>query len=61
MSATSLARKRNETFDAVEETNSAEVSIVHRVASDEEVNAASSYILAEHIEAYKELAKYDAN
>jgi hypothetical protein len=30
-------------------------------ASDEEVNAASSYVLAEHIEAYKELAKYDSN
>jgi len=30
-------------------------------ASDEDVNAASSYVLAEHIEAYKELAKYDSN
>jgi len=30
-------------------------------ASDEEVSAASSYVLAEHMEAYKELAKYDSN
>ncbi|GBU22086.1 hypothetical protein R80B4_01991 [Fibrobacteres bacterium R8-0-B4] len=30
-------------------------------ASDEDVSAASSYILAEHIEAYKELAKYDSD
>jgi hypothetical protein len=61
MSTTSLAKKRNETFDTVEETRPATVPAVHRVASDEEVNAASSYVLAEHIEAYKELAKYDTN
>jgi DNA-damage-inducible protein J len=32
-----------------------------RVASDEEVSTASSYVLAEHIEAYRELAKYDSD
>jgi hypothetical protein len=30
-------------------------------ASNEEVSAASSYVLAKHMEAYKKLAKYDSN
>jgi hypothetical protein len=61
MGTTSLARKCNEMFDTVEETSPMAAPIMHRVASDEEINAASSYVLAEHIEAYKELAKYDTN
>jgi len=61
MSATSLARKHSETFDEIEESAFVSAHIEYKIASDEEVKTASSYILAEHIEAYKELAKYDTN
>jgi hypothetical protein len=61
MGTASLARKLNETFDAVGETESVLTPVEYKIASDDDVKAASSYVLAEHIEAYKELARYDSN
>jgi hypothetical protein len=59
MSTTSLAKKRNETFDTVEETRPVATSVVHKVASDEEAEAAFSYAISKHKKALEELAKYD--
>ena len=59
MGTTTLARKCNEMFDTVEETSPMTAPIMHRVASDEEAEAAFSYAISKHKKALEELAKYD--
>jgi len=58
MSAAPLARKRYEAFDVIEEPQTL-AYVTHRVASDEEAEAAFSYAISKHKKALEELAKYD--
>jgi len=55
-----LARKRNETFDVIEERKSVPTEPAsRRTASDEEADTAFSYAISKHKKALEELAKYD--
>jgi len=56
-----MASERDDTLCAVAEPTASAKYASRRVASDEEAATAFSYVLAKHIDAYRELAKYDSD